>query len=308
MSGISKDGMRMPANDSALSMSAPAQPVMDSEDAVSVRDGTALHTYRWTSRAAEQQSGAVILIAHGYSEYGRRYDRVARYLVSRGHPVYAYDARGHGFSPGQRGYIDGYARYVDDCTDVAREIGRRYPQRPLVLLGHSNGGLTALRTVQRGESGARGIVVTCPMVALQPKHKPLPRSVAGVLAAVFPRLSLPNGINQRELSHDTAINESWSADPMNHGKTTPRWFVGALDAMAEANAEASKVTLPILALRAELDSIVDPKGVGEFMDKVASADRELVTCAGAFHEVLQEVDRDQNFKRIADWLASRFGG
>lgn len=298
----------MPANDSALSAKAPAQPVMDSEDAVSVRDGTALHTYRWTSRAAEQQAGAVVLIVHGYSEYGRRYDRFARYLVSRGHPSYAYDARGHGFSPGQRGYIDSYARYVDDCTDVARELERRYPQRPLVLLGHSNGGLTVLRTAQRGESGARGVVVTCPMVALQPKHKPMPRGVAAMVAAIVPRLSLPNGINQRELSHDAATNAAWTADPMNHGKTTPRWFVSALDAMAEANAEASKVTLPILALRAELDSIVDPSGVGQFMERVGSADSELVTCTGAFHEVLQEIDREQTYKRIADWLASRFGG
>jgi lysophospholipase len=306
MSGISKDETPMPANESALTLGAPA-PVTESEDAVRVRDGTALHTYRWSSRSAEQQTSAVVLIAHGYSEYGRRYDRFARYLVGRGHTTYAYDARGHGFSPGQRGYIDSYERYIDDCTDVARDVARRHPQRPLVLLGHSNGGLTVLRTVQRGETSAAGLVMTCPMVALQRRHRPLSRNVAAIVSFLVPRLSLSNGIDQRELSHDTAINATWTADPKNHGRTTPRWYLSSLDAMARAQAEADKVTLPVLALRAELDSIVDPQGVANLMERVGSADRELVTCAGSFHEVLQELDREQHFKRIGDWLASRFG-
>lgn len=297
----------MPANDSALSVSAPNQPVIESEDALNVRDGTALHTYRWTSRSAEQLSTAVVLIAHGYGEYGRRYDRFARYLVSRGHPTYAYDARGHGFSPGQRGHIDGYERYVDDATDVARDIARRYPQRPLVLLGHSNGGLTMVRTVQRGETSASALVVTCPMLALRRRHRPMSRGWAAVAAFLLPRLSLPAGIDKKELSHDTAINEAWSADPMNHGKTTPRWYLGALDAIAQAQAEAGKVALPLLAFTAELDPIVDSKGVAAFVERVASSDRELLAVPGALHEVLQELDREQTFKRIGDWLAARFG-
>lgn len=296
----------MPANDSVLAVSVSAQPVIESEEALTVRDGTALHAYRWTTRAAEQQSSAVVLIAHGYSEYGRRYARLGRYLAGRGFPAYAYDARGHGFSPGQRGYIDRWERYADDCADVARELARRYPQRPLVLLGHSNGGLTVLRAVQRGEVRPAGLVMTCPMVALQRRHRPLSRRVAAVLSFLVPRLSLPNGIEQRELSHDTAINETWSADPNNHGRTTPRWYLGALDAMTQAHAEAGKVELPVLAFRAELDPIVNPQGVADFMGRVASADRELVTCSGAFHEVLQEVDREQTFKRIGDWLTARF--
>jgi lysophospholipase len=307
MSGISKDETRMPANDSALSVSAPAQPVIESEDALNARDGTALHTYRWTSRSAEQQSAAVVLIAHGYGEYGRRYDRFARYLVSRGYPTYCFDARGHGFSPGQRGYIDSYERYVDDCTDIARDIARRYPQRALVLLGHSNGGLTMLRTVQRGETSASALVLTCPMLGLRRRHRPLSRGVAAVVSFLLPRLSLAAGIDKNELSHDTAINEAWSVDPMNHGKTTPRWYLGALDAMTQAHAEAAKVTLPLLAFTAELDPVVDSKAVAAFIERVPSSDRELLTVPGAFHEVLQEVDREQTFKRIGDWLAARFG-
>jgi alpha-beta hydrolase superfamily lysophospholipase len=298
----------MPGNESALSVgSTPSSSVTTLEDKLSVRDGTALHTYRWTSRAAEQQSSAVLLIAHGYSEYGRRYDAFARYLVGRGHPTYCYDARGHGFSPGQRGYIDGYGRYVEDCTDVARDIAQRYPQRRLVLLGHSNGGLTVLRAIQRGETSAAGLVMVCPMVALRARRRPLPRGVAVVLSRLLPRLSLSNGIDIKNLSHDAAINQVWSADPMNHGRTTPRWYLGALDTMAQAQADADKVTLPVLTLTAELDSVVDPRGVEQFAKRLASPDRELIICRGAFHEVLNEVDREQTYKRIGDWLAARFG-
>lgn len=292
----------------ALPMTPAEAAVAATEDTWSVRDGTRLHTYRWSSDAAEQQSGAVLVIAHGYSEYGRRYDGLARHLVSRGHPTYAYDFRGHGFSPGQRGHIDHYARYVQDCTDIAREVARRHPRRPLVLLGHSNGGLTVLRTVQRGEIAPAALIMTCPMLALKRRHRPLSRRTAGLLALLVGRLPLPNGIDSRELTHDQAINQAWSNDPMNHGKSTPRWYVSALDAMAQAHAEAGRVTLPLLTLTAELDPVVDSAKIAQLVERTASADREVVVCRGALHEVLQEVDRQQTYKLIGDWLAKRFGG
>jgi len=298
----------MTVNETSLPASPTSSPVQASEDTLQVRDGTRLHTYRWTSRAAEAQSSAVVLIAHGYSEYGRRYDALARYLVGRGHPAYCYDGRGHGFSPGQRGHIDRYDRYVDDCTDVARELAQRHPGRPLVLLGHSNGGLTVLRTVQRGEASPAGLVMVCPMVALQPRRRPLSRGAAVVLSALLGRVPLPNGIESSALSHDTARNEGWSQDPMNHGKTTPRWYLGALDAMAQGLADVAKVTLPVLTFAAELDSIVDASGVAKFAGQLSSPDREFVMVRGAFHEVLNEPEREQHFKRIGDWLSSRFAG
>ena len=297
----------MPANETTLAVNSTSHPVTSSEDTLTVRDGTVLHTYRWTSRGAEQQSGAVVLLVHGYSEYGRRYDHLARYLVGRGHPCYCYDQRGHGFSGGQRGHIESYTKYVEDCADVARDIAKRHPQRPLVLLGHSNGGLTVLRTVQSEGTSAAGLVVTCPMVALQPKRRPLSRRAAGFLSLLLSRFSLPNGISIHDLSQNTAVNDVWRADPMNHGRTTVGWYVNSLDAMVQASAEAGKITLPALVFAGERDSIVDPQGVAQFTERLGSTDRELVVVRGAFHEVLNEVDREQSYKRIGDWLASRFG-
>lgn len=295
----------MQATEAALPVSSTRDPVALTEDALQVRDGTRLHSYRWISDAAEQQSGAVVVIAHGYGEYGRRYDHFARYLVRRGHPTYCYDARGHGFSPGQRGHIDRYGRYVEDFTDVARQVAARHSHRPLFLLGHSNGGLTVLRAVQHGGTSAAGFIMTCPMLALQPRHAPLSRGAAAVAALLLSRLPMPNGIDHRELSHNSAINEAWDKDPMNHGRTTPRWYLSALDEMARGLADADKVTLPVLAFAADSDSIVDPHGVEQLVARLASADRELVVCKGAFHEVLNELDREQIYKRIGDWLAAR---
>lgn len=295
----------MEANETVPAVS-PTAAVHVSEDELAVRDGTRLHTYRWTARAAETRSGAVLLIVHGYSEYGRRYDDFARYLTSRGFVTYSYDQRGHGFSPGQRGHIQSYAQYIDDCSDVARHVAALHPGRPLVLIGHSNGGLQVLRTVQRGEVPVAGLVMVAPMVALQAAHRPIGRGVASVLSALLPRMPLPNGIDVRQLSHDDAINQAWKADPMNHGRTTFRWYLSGLDAMAQAHAEADRVTLPVLVLAAEFDSIVDSRGVVQLAERLGSADREIVMVEGAFHEVLNELDRAQSYARVGDWLSARF--
>ena len=296
----------MEANQTIPAVHSESGAVSASESEFSVRDGTRLHSYRWTSRAAEARGSAVILLLHGYGEYGRRYDHFARFLTSRGYIVHSYDQRGHGFSPGQRGHIQSYAQYVDDCSDIARQVMELHPQRELVLIGHSNGGLQVLRTVQRGEVAVAGLVMVCPMLALQPAHRPMPRGVASVLSALMPRMPLPSGIDVRQLSHDSAINEAWKADPMNHGRTSFRWYLSGLDAMAQAHAEADKVTLPVLTLAAEFDSIVDSRGVVQLAERLPSRDREIVMVEGAFHEVLNELDRAETYARIGGWLNARF--
>jgi alpha-beta hydrolase superfamily lysophospholipase len=249
-----------------------------------------------------ESGGVALVVMHGYAEHCRRYDELATYLARRGHVVSAFDARGHGRSPGQRGHVSCYEESVGDFAAFVADARARYPERPLFALGHSNGGLIALRAVQAGLAPLRGLVLTGPLLRLRERRRKVPDALASALSRVLPWLPLPNGIRARDLTHDPELRRAHARDRWVHGVATPRWYWSATLAGRAALAGAAGVTLPLLLAQGELDPIVDPASVAELYAHVASSDKRLVVRAGELHEVLNERGRLELFALIADWL------
>ena len=87
---------------------------------------------------------AVVVIVHGFSDHCGRYSEMVDTLIKRQLAVYSYDLRGHGRSPGKRGYIDHFADYRQDTRTFISLISEQHPDLPFFLFGHSMGGLIAL--------------------------------------------------------------------------------------------------------------------------------------------------------------------
>src|SRR5438477_616077 len=107
----------------------------------------------WEHRGARR----LVVIAHGYGEHIERYDHVASALHARGAAVYGPDHLGHGRSAGERVLIANLEHVVDDLVRIVERAQAAYPGRPVVLLGHSMGGLIATRLAQRAERPPRGL-------------------------------------------------------------------------------------------------------------------------------------------------------
>jgi alpha-beta hydrolase superfamily lysophospholipase len=248
---------------------------------------------------------AVVVLMHGFGEHCGRYDAFAEYLSQRGHVVSRFDARGHGQSSGRRGHVRDFDDYVRDLSAFSREATRRYVGSPLVLLGHSNGGLVTLRAVQLGLLEPRALVLTGPLLRL--RKKPAPDVVAKFLSWAVPGLPLPSGIETKDLTHDPELLAAHAADRWVHHVATPRWYWSMKQASERALADASCLTLPLLVVCGELDPVVDPAGAKELHARAASRDKELVERAGEYHEVLNETNRRELFERIAAWLERVLG-
>ncbi len=99
------------------------------------------------------------LLIHGYGEHLGRYQYVARTLQAQGARVFGPDHLGHGLSQGERVLIEDYDAVVDDVQRVVSHFRQQYPALPLVVIGHSMGGMIATRYVQRyGEEVRAGAV------------------------------------------------------------------------------------------------------------------------------------------------------
>ncbi|MBW2507076.1 MAG: lysophospholipase, partial [Deltaproteobacteria bacterium] len=104
-------------------------------------DGATLQVRGWVI----DQPKAIVQILHGMAEHSGRYARLAQALAEAGYSTYAHDHRGHGRSipeggsPGHKADSDGWNRIVEDAHGVNREIAKRHPDVPIIILGHSMG-------------------------------------------------------------------------------------------------------------------------------------------------------------------------
>lgn len=107
----------------------------------------------------------VITINHGLAEHAARYGRFALALSAAGFHVYAHDHRGHGattapgVSMGSFAKQDGWQRVLDDTLDVRQHATGQHPGLPLVLFGHSMGGLIAMNSALRNPQGIAALAV-----------------------------------------------------------------------------------------------------------------------------------------------------
>jgi len=181
------------------------------------RDGVELRTYRWPAVGTTR---AHLLLVHGIAEHAGRYPHVASQLARAGIAMHAYDQRGFGASGGHRAYVDRWSQYHDDVEDRLAEVRSAAAGLPVVLYGHSMGGLITLGYVLADPPRPLPdlLVLSAPAIdAIVPAWK---RRLAPVLAATVPRFALANKIRRGSLSGDPAIEAAYHADPLAVHRTT----------------------------------------------------------------------------------------
>ena len=269
-------------------------------------DGLTLHLRVWP--AGDPRRGVVVLV-HGLGEHIDRYDHVARRLNGLGFAVVGYDHRGHGRSPGQRG---GMPTDGSLCADLGRVLyaARESFPGPLVLLGHSLGGLIAGRFVAEGLQSTPAawwrpvdaLVMSSP--ALDPGTNAVQKLLLAVVAPMLPNLAVNNGLKVDWISRDAGVVKAYAADPLVHDRVTGRLglFVARQGPAVIAAAPGWKT--PTLLMWAGSDRCVAPAGSAAF---AVAAPRDVVTVRewpGLFHEIFNEPEQGDVLKVLDDWLAS----
>jgi alpha-beta hydrolase superfamily lysophospholipase len=226
----------------------------------------------------------IALIVHGYAEHIGRYAHVAERLVAGGAVVYGPDHLGHGRSDGERALIVDGEHLTADLDLVARLAREEHPGLPLVVVGHSMGGLIATRFAQTHPGELDALVLSGPVIG----------GNAEILALLEldPLPEVP--IDPAVLSRDPAVGEAYVADPLVYNgpfkADTLRALATGISAVADDPGFGS---LPVLWIHGEEDALAPYAAAAPVWEHLRGERSEDKVYPGARHEIFNETNQDE---------------
>jgi alpha-beta hydrolase superfamily lysophospholipase len=299
----------------------------------------AIHVAVWTPDSREYaQPVGVIQIAHGMIDHIERFNDMAMYFAGKGYVVAGNDHLGHGDSVSGKddwGYFydtvspeTSGMHLVEDMHRLTRIMKNRYPNLPYIIIGHSMGSFMLRRyLMQFGTdvdaavilgTGNQSMGVVCAgiaaaRVALMVKGDRCRSRVLSKLmfGSYNKRIKNPKSSNAW-ISRDEAVVEAYDNDEKCSFLFTPNGYLGFLNIIKydiqEKNVKKTPSNLPVLFASGSMDPVGQyGKGVKRAFDMYAKYldDVELRLYDDCRHELHSELNREEIFRDIYDWIEER---
>lgn len=262
--------------------------------------GVQIFTQSWMPDAGAPR-GAVVLV-HGFGEHSDRYDWVAGRLVEAGYAVHASDHRGHGRSQGPRALVE-VDTVVSDVDRLLDAVADAHPGLPVAMLGHSLGGLLAIRYALAHERRLRALVLSGPLAALD--APPAALALARGIARVAPRLGV-SSLDPGLVSRDPAVVAAYRSDPLVHHGRIPALTVAEMArTIATFPGAVGAITVPTLIVYGTADGLCPPSGAIMLAERIGGTDLTVRGYEGLYHEVLNEPERESVMGDVLAWLDER---
>ena len=269
------------------------------------RDGLSLQTYRWGASPAPR---ARVVLVHGIAEHATRHRHVAQRLADAGIETNAADLRGFGASDGPRAFVERWSLYHDDLEDQIAAARAASPSSPVVLFGHSMGGLIALGYVLADAPRPLPdlLVLSAPAIAANvPTWK---RTLAAILGRVAPRFLIANELPSGGLSGDPAIAAGYAADPLNTHSTTARLGMELLNEQSRVQgrlAGIDRLPVPTYVLHGTADPIV-PVSASALLEGMGNVTRRVYP--DLHHEMHNEPEQGAVITDTRTWIVEALSG
>jgi alpha-beta hydrolase superfamily lysophospholipase len=263
-------------------------------------DGTELFGRIWSSKAPR----AALLLIHGHGEHGGRYTQMAEYLVKMDMAVFAFDYRGHGLSGGKRGLVLRWNELHEDTHSAVSLLADRFPTIPMFLYGHSLGGTIALEYAVSGGIVPRGLIISAPALGT-PGISPVILTLGRFLSTVAPRIIMSTGLDSDNISRIPEECRKYREDPLVHDKAAVRMSTELTKAQEQIFAGAGGLLCPILLCYGGEDHIAPRTPIEEFFELVGHEDKALHIFPDAYHEVHNDLIRDEVNRLYGNWIQSR---
>jgi len=243
---------------------------------------------------------AFVVIVPGFNAHSGYYAWAAEQFVAAGLAVYAVDLRGRGNSDGERFYVDTFEDYVSDVEAVVRVARSREPGTPLFLLGHSAGGVVSCLYTLDHQGELAGLI--CESFAHELPAPDFALAVLKGLSHLAPHAHVLK-LKNEDFSRDAKVVAAMNADPLIAHEVQPTQTIAAMVRADERlKSEFSRITLPVLILHGTADKATKPSGSKHFYETASSTDKTLKLYEGYYHDLLNDLGKEQVMADIQSWL------
>ena len=264
-------------------------------------DGVRLFYRAWPS--SQPSDRGILLFHRGHEHSGRLQEFVERLDLDV--PAFAWDARGHGRSPGERGYADHFMHFVKDADAFARHVATAHgvPLTNMVAVGHSVGAVIAAAWVHDFAPPLRGLVLATPAFRVK-LYAPLAIPGLRLMQTLRGKFFIKSYVKARMLTHDLVQAAMYQTDPLIERGIAVNILLGLHDTSTRVVADAGALNLPMLVFAAGDDWVVKFTPQAEFVRGLSSATKELHYVPGFYHAVLHEKGRQQPIAAIRRFVES----
>ncbi|MEP2102210.1 MAG: lysophospholipase [Parasphingorhabdus sp.] len=261
--------------------------------------GASLYCQSWTPESAVK---AVIILVHGYDEHSGRYGYFAEHCVQHGLAVHTLDHWGHGKSSGDNGFVPDFSVYHDGLDALIDELPEEQKVLPLILVGHSLGGLIGATYLLKKQSRFTAAVLSGPAIKATEEPSSFMKALSKILSKAAPKMGVL-ALDANGVSRDPKVVSDYLADPLVSGtKISARLAAEMMANMELVQSHAAKITLPTLMLHGENDSLTAPEGSVFLNENIGSEEKMLRIYPELFHEIFNEPEKDMVLTDMTDWI------
>lgn len=270
---------------------------------IKTHDGLSLFIQSWTSKTSVR---ATVILTHGYAEHSGRYELLGNSLAKVGIRLVAHDARGHGKSEGPWGLVPNLNVLTKDFMQVVEFVRTdNQLERPIILFGHSMGGLVATM-LAANEPGLHDLlVISSPF--FKPTSQPSKWKVEMIrfISTVFPSLPVTH-FDSNEISRISEVVKSYDEDSLVYrGWLKARSAFSLIKGGQEASRRARDLKHPLLLVHGGRDPTASPSASREFVAKAAPTDKTLRIYKDSLHEVFNDLDGPTVLDDVIAWIENR---
>lgn len=270
-------------------------------------DGVELYYRHWPANREPGQPRRAVVMFHRGHEHGGRMAHLVDELDLPGYDFFAWDARGHGESPGARGDSPSFACSVRDVQTFIEHIAREHAidEQDMAVLAQSVGAVLIATWAHDYAPKVRCLVLASPAFKVK-LYVPFARPGLKLMRAWRGNFFVNSYVKPRLLSHDPERIASYENDPLISRPISVNMLLGLYEAADRVVADARAIQVPIQLLISGADFVVKRQPQEQFFDRLGSVHKEKHVLPGFFHDTLGERDRAHALARIRRFVEHCF--
>lgn len=279
---------------------------IQSQHTFRTHDQTTLFYQHWQSTTPHSEKRAIVLFHRGHEHSGRMAHLVEE-LKLETFDFFAWDARGHGDSPGERGDAPSFSACVQDIQYFIQHIQDQYgiEQQNIAVIGQSVGAVLSATWVHDYAPKIRALCLASPAFDIK-LYVPFAEPGLRILSKVKNNFFIQSYVKSSMLTHDAERAKSYDTDPKIARAISVRMLLGLYDASARVVADAQNIFVPTQVLCSGADFVVQQKPQRDFYQKLPHPQKEFHILDGFFHDTLGEQHREIAFEKIRRFIQQCF--